>query len=150
MEHKPQGMLPLELMVNHPTLDAEHDDIFCRIEAIKESSLAAETPPGDEVLALVSCFARHFATEDELARELGMEFSAHAREHAQALHLLDKACADLKSGRLDLRPFLRYLEYWFEHHINEFDKPLGRRLARPGVVRNLRAPRVGSDAGLTA
>lgn len=151
MGQKLHGMLPLELMVDHAMLDAEHDEIFCRIEAIKESALSAERMPEDELLALADCFARHFASEEQLAREVGMEFSEHAHEHAQALRMLDKACDDLRAGGLDLRSFLRCLEYWFEHHINAFDKPLGRRLAqRAAGSRGARAAGIPSLAARPA
>ncbi len=123
------GLLPIELMIDHAEVDSQHDEIFSRIEAMKESSLLSDAASHDDVASLITCFADHFATEERLAREAGIEFSAHVREHDQALRLLNKAFVDLGSGRLDLRTFLRYLEFWFEQHINEFDKPLGNRLS---------------------
>jgi len=155
MERMPQGLLPVELMIDHGELDAQHNEIFWRIEALKESSLLAGEPPLDDVVALVSCFTRHFATEERLAQEAAIEFSIHAREHHQAARVLQKAETDLGSGRLNLRTFLRYLEYWFEQHINEYDKPLGYRLGtleerRSGRRAGFGAPLTSSIAGLSA
>lgn len=140
-----QGLLPIELMIEHAELDHQHNEIFCRIEAIKESALASGQPPHDEVGGLIAYFADHFATEERLAEAAGIEFSAHVQAHSHALRVLHKARNDLGSGRLDLRTFLRYLEYWFEQHINDFDKPLGRSLSRLSASR----PRSGAAASLS-
>jgi len=130
MKQIPQGLLPVELMIDHGELDAQHNEIFWRIEALKESSLLADGVPHDDVAALISCFADHFATEEHLAQAAALDISAHMQEHERSLRVLRKADVDLGCGRLDLRTFLRYLEYWFEQHINEHDKPLGYRLGR--------------------
>lgn len=151
MSRIPHGLLPQELMIEHAEIDGQHDEIFFRIEAIKESSLASGTVPRAEIADLVAYFSGHFATEERAARASGMDFSAHARAHEQALRIFDKAGADLDSGRLDLRTFLRYLEYWFEQHISEFDKPLGRRLGTGSASARGRTGQTPSlSAGLSA
>jgi hemerythrin-like metal-binding protein len=150
MSRMPHGLLPQELMIEHAEIDDQHDEIFFRIESIKESSLASGAIPHGEIADLVTYFSGHFATEERIARATGLDFSAHAKAHEQALRVFDKAGADLDSGRLDLRTFLRYLEYWFEQHIAEFDKPLGRRLgACPGSLRS-HAQSSSFSAGLSA
>lgn len=148
-----RGLLPVELMTEHAVLDAEHDAIFCRIELLKESALASAVVPHAELLSLADSFAAHFASEEGLAREAGIDFSAHLREHAQALRLLGKARDDLQGGRFDLRTFLRYLEYWFEQHIKKFDKPFGKRLstASPSLpASHARGARTPGAPGATA
>lgn len=128
MDEMPHGLLPTELAIGHPEVDAQHDEIFCRIESLKNILLEDGQPHFAEFDSLVEFFKLHFATEESCACAAGIEFSAHAREHLKNLRVLSRAVADLRSGRLDLRTFLRYLEYWFEQHINDFDKVLGHRL----------------------
>lgn len=142
MDEVPHGLLPTELMIGHPEVDAQHDEIFCRIESLKNILLEDGQPHYAEFDSLVDFFKVHFATEEACARAAGIEFSAHAREHLKSLRVLSRAVADLHGGRLDVRTFLRYLEYWFEQHINDFDKTLGQRLedARERGSRGLRSP----------
>lgn len=128
MDETPHGLLPEELMIGHPDVDAQHDQIFCRIECLKEIVLADGQPHYSEFDSLLALFKTHFATEESCARTAGIDFSAHAREHLKNLRIFSKALADLHAGHLDVRTFLRYLEYWFEQHINDFDKTLGHRL----------------------
>lgn len=142
MESMRCGLLPLELMVDHHELDAQHDEIFGYIEFLKASSLEPGVLTPEELQVLSEYFARHFATEQQLAKEAMIEFSAHAQEHAKSLRLFNKACDDMRAGKLDLRTFLRYLEYWFEHHINEYDKPLGARLSERSASRAARSARL--------
>lgn len=149
MDEVPHGLLPTELMIGHPEVDAQHDEIFCRIETLKAVMLEDGQPHHAEFDALIAFFELHFATEEACAQAAGIDFSAHAREHLKSLRVLSRAVADLRGGRLDLRTFLRYLEYWFEQHINDFDKALGHRLedARARGSRNLRS---SAGIGLSA
>ena len=144
MGQQPHGLLPVQLMLEHAEIDAQHNDIFCQVEAIKAASLLdgdeASVLLAQELAGLVRFFGFHFATEERLAEEAGLDFEAHRREHQKNLRLLDKACAEQRLGKLDLRTFLRYLEYWFEHHINEYDKPFGERLLGHGAQRLLARP----------
>lgn len=131
MKTQRRRLLPNELLLDHPVIDEQHDEIFYRVESIKSAALTSGDLPVEELRSLTAFFAHHFATEVRLAREAGVPFSpAHAREHTRHLQLLERADAEIESGKLDLRSFLRYLEYWFEHHINEFDKALGEQLAQ--------------------
>ena len=121
-------MLPIELRIGNETLDEQHDKLFCRIEALKT---AAFGDSGISVIALRECataFAIHFADEEGLAKAAGIEFLVHRNEHAKALRLFDKAIREIERGKLDQHSFLRYIEYWFEHHITEHDKRLVSRL----------------------
>lgn len=125
-------MLPIELRVGNTMLDAQHDKLFCRIEALKTAAFAEN---GISIIALRECataFAIHFADEESLAKSAEIEFLVHRNEHTKALRLFDKAIREIERGKLDQHSFLRYIEYWFEHHITEHDKRLSLRLAARG------------------
>ena len=149
MDEIPHGLLPTELVVGQPEVDAQHDAIFCRIEALKNVLLEDGQPHYAEFDALLDCFKQHFATEESCARTAGIDFSAHSREHLKSLRVFSKAAADLHGGRLDMRTFLRYLEYWFEQHIRDFDKVLGQRLDEAGR-RSGRSVRSAAGISLSA
>lgn len=150
METFSGGLLPVELMVDHHELDGQHDEIFGCIEQFKVTSLEADALTPEALQCLVDLFTHHFATEARLAREAMIDFSRHDDEHARSLRLLHKACEELRAGKLELRGFLRYLEYWFEHHINEYDKPFGLRLADRSTTFAGRAGRTTGGLGLSA
>ena len=141
------GLLPLELMVEHRELDMQHDEIFGYIEFLKAASLEPGGLTPEDLQVLSDRFTHHFADEQRLAKEAMIEFSEHAQEHAKNLRLFNKARDEMCAGKLDLRTFLRYLEYWFEHHINEYDKPLGARLAERSLGRSARTARSSFGMG---
>ncbi|HEX5804107.1 MAG TPA: hemerythrin family protein [Azospira sp.] len=128
MDETPHGLLPEELLIGHPDVDDQHEEIFCRIERLKSIVLEDGQPHYAEFDSLFEFFKMHFATEESCARTAGIDFSVHAREHLRNLRILSRALADLHARQLDVRTFLRYLEYWFEQHINDFDKALGHCL----------------------
>jgi len=150
METFSSGLLPVELMVEHHELDSQHDEIFGCIEQLKESLLEVDALTPEKLQRLVDHFDHHFATEARLAKEAMIDFSRHGEEHGRNLRLLHKACDELRAGKLELRAFLRYLEYWFEHHINEYDKPLGQRLADRSATLGGRSGRLNGGIGLSA
>ena len=71
---------------------------------------------------LLDFFATHFATEERIAAEAGLEFADHSRIHDDTLRLLQKALGEVINGAQDVHSFLRYAEYWFERHISEDDR----------------------------
>ena len=116
------GLLPESLLVDLPEIDAQHEEIFNRIESLKSACFESTLTPIDEFESLLAYFAFHFATEERLADAVGLDFVEHARIHAETLALLRKALDELiRSGR-DAHSFLRYCEYWFERHISEDDR----------------------------
>lgn len=115
-------------MTGEAELDGQHDSIFSCIDHLKKLAFESEVLPPDEVRRLIGLLADHFATEERLAKAADIEFLVHGQEHARNLRLLDKAVSELESGKLDRHTFLRYLEYWFEQHIKDFDKRFAARL----------------------
>jgi hemerythrin len=65
----------------------------------------------------------HFASEERIAREVGVDFLDHDAVHRENLQSLRKAFDEVRNGARDVHSFLRYAEYWFERHISEEDKP---------------------------
>jgi hemerythrin-like metal-binding protein len=110
-------------------MDVQHEDIFGRIESLKTLAFETNTLPIEKVHTLIDCLSEHFATEERLAQETKIEFLVHGQEHARNLRLLKKAVGELENGKLDRHTFLRYIEYWFEQHIADFDKRFAARLA---------------------
>lgn len=129
---KPQspGMLPMGLMVDNAELDAQHDALFALIERLKNDAMAAGSLAPEVLHDMAQRFEEHFATEERLANEAGIEFLVHHEEHAKNLRLLHKAVGEIGAGKLDLHTFLRYIEYWFEQHITGYDKRFASRLAQ--------------------
>lgn len=135
MEKRLRGLLPEEMLTDHLGMDLEHEEIFSRIEFLRSEDLEADSRFIEHLASLLNYLAEHFAGEERLAAEARLEFSAHAKNHAQNLHLLNKAMEEVRRGSMDVRSFLRYADYWFEHHINEFDRPFARRLqALPDIL----------------
>ena len=122
MEIHIAGLLPEALVVDLPEIDAQHEEIFHRIESLKAACFESSYVPIDEFGALLDYFATHFATEERLADEAGLDFAEHTRIHTDTLRLLHKAFGEVISGGQDVHSFLRYAEYWFERHINEDDR----------------------------
>ena len=61
------GLLPESLLVDLPEIDAQHEEIFNRIESLKSACFESAITPIDEFESLLAYFAFHFATEERLA-----------------------------------------------------------------------------------
>jgi hemerythrin len=135
------GLLPEALVIDLPEVDAQHEEIFVRLEALKAACFDANANCLDEFERLLRFFEFHFATEEELAVQAGLDFSVHRTAHCDNLRVLVRAFDEVRSGRRDGYSFLRYVESWFERHIAHDDKPFAaslqmlrkspRQLARP-------------------
>jgi hemerythrin-like metal-binding protein len=122
------NLLPEALVIDVPEVDAQHEEIFFRVEWLKALCLDANglvDAPAEEFLTLLK---EHFSTEEHLARVAGLDFSAHAQKHAESLALMTRAVDEVRSGERDVFSLLRYLEYWFERHIAEEDRPFAAEL----------------------
>lgn len=133
MKVRNAGLLPEALLVDLPEIDAQHEEIFHRIEALKTTCFESSYVPIDEFHALLDFFATHFATEERIAADAGLDFTDHARIHDDTLRLLQKALGDVITGTQDVHSFLRYAEYWFERHISEDDRLFISLLQASGV-----------------
>jgi len=128
MEHTLSGLLPKELLIDLPEIDVQHEEIFRRIETLKISSFGSGPVSLGEFHSLLDYLEWHFASEERLARQLGVDFADHAVVHDENLRTLRKALAAVQDGSQDVHSFLRYAEYWFERHIADEDKPFAARL----------------------
>lgn len=128
MEIMLTGLLPEALVIDQPEVDAQHEQIFVRIETLKIAFSDGVTPTIEVFDDLLAFFAHHFATEEHIARQAGLEFSQHTKKHNDNLYILGRALDEVRRGSNDVYSFLRYVEYWFERHIIEEDKPFGARL----------------------
>lgn len=129
MEKLLSGLLPESLLIDLPEVDAQHEAIFVCIEALKEACFENDELPVAELRHLLGLFGEHFATEERFARDAGMEFSHHGRSHGATLRMLEKTLSDAEKGISRLHELLRYMEFWFERHIIEEDRPLAVSLA---------------------
>lgn len=117
------GLLPEALVIDLPEVDAQHEEIFGRIEALKDACLESGDALLEELESLGDFFAHHFATEERIAEQAGLDFSEHAKMHRTSLRIFNKAMGELRRGARDGYSFMRYIELWFERHILEYDQP---------------------------
>jgi len=124
--------LPTPLLIGIPEVDAQHDDLFRRLVVLKGICLSEGRLPQAEADALLAALAVHYATEEQVAAAIGMDFAGHARAHREMLQMLTKSLNEVVDGRADVFSTLRYIEYWFERHIAQEDVHLGACLAQGG------------------
>lgn len=144
MEVSAVGLLPEALLVDLPEVDCQHEEIFSRIETLKIACFDGGFVPADEFHALLEFFKYHFATEERIAEEAGLEFAEHAKIHRDALRLLHKALSEVFNGVQDVHSFLRFSEYWFERHINEEDRQFVATLQSGSHTLARRLPAAGT------
>jgi hemerythrin-like metal-binding protein len=121
-------LLPQTLVIDQFELDAQHEQIFTRIESLKIACVEGGNPGLDVFDDLLLFLGQHFATEERIAQEASLEFSSHAKTHRDSFYMLSKALDEVRRGASDEYSFLRFIEYWFERHILTEDKPFGARL----------------------
>ena len=124
--------LPGNLLVNIEEIDQQHADLFSCLADLKELCMDSGELPDDQADMLLTRLREHCATEEQLARQAGLDFSRHAIKHQTMLHAIDKAVHELSVGKRDAFGLLRYIEYWFERHIDEEDRLLGANLQQVG------------------
>jgi hemerythrin len=123
-----KGLLPEALMLGIPHIDAQHEGIFYRIEALKDACVENGKLPDDMADELLDFLRIHFASEEDCAREAGVDFVEHGHAHTATLETLAQWVHRVRSGRADVFSLLRYLEIWFERHIVNEDQPLARMI----------------------
>ncbi|MCM8611129.1 hemerythrin family protein [Accumulibacter sp.] len=127
------GLLPEALLIDLPEIDAQHEEIFRRIESLKLSCFGSGPVSFADFASLIDYLEYHFASEEGIAKAVGVDFAGHATVHRDNLHALQKAFAEVRNGARDVHSFLRYAEYWFERHIAVEDRPFA------ASVKNFRA-----------
>ena len=128
MNRETAAFLPSALVVNIKEMDEQHAALFAGLSALKLLCLDKPELPLAEAEALMNQLREHCATEERLASENGLNFSAHARKHQMMLKAIAKAIDEVHQQKIDVFGVLRYIEYWFERHIREEDLNLGRNL----------------------
>ncbi|EXI83011.1 MAG: hemerythrin-like metal-binding domain protein [Candidatus Accumulibacter sp. BA-94] len=123
MEINLAGLLPEALLIDLPEIDAQHEEIFRRIESLKAACFGSGPVSFAEFETLLDYLEYHFASEERIAKAVGVDFAGHATVHRDNLHALQKAFAEVRNGARDVHSFLRYAEYWFERHIAVEDRP---------------------------
>ncbi|MFZ2855004.1 MAG: hemerythrin family protein [Rhodocyclaceae bacterium] len=123
MEADFSNLLPESLLVDFPEVDAQHEQVFCHIEALKTACFENNYQPIKQMEALLAFLEYHFAAEERIAEQAGLDFSLHARTHRCNLRALRKGMDEVLHDVRDVYSFLRYVEFWFERHILEYDKP---------------------------
>lgn len=130
METKQTALLPEALLTDQPEVDAQHEEIFVRLEALKEACFKPNVNCHDEFERLIVFFEYHFSSEEKLAEEAGLDFSEHGQLHRENLLVLSKLLNEVSKGQRDRYSFLRYIESWFERHITQVDQPFAASLQR--------------------
>ncbi|MDA0189986.1 MAG: hemerythrin [Proteobacteria bacterium] len=130
MENQLSGLLPEALQVDHPELDPQHEEIFVLIESLKTHCFDEGGLPDAQFERLLDRFEQHFSTEERLAEAAGVEFAQHARVHRTQLRTMRRALDEVLAGVRDVHSFLRFVEFWFERHIQQDDQPFVEALRR--------------------
>jgi len=122
------SMLPLNLQVNLPEIDFEHDTLFAFLESFKEYCFDQSPIPQDKRNALYGLLVEHFKTEELLAAAVSFDFSGHEVAHEKMLETVSQALSQMASNNSDLYSLIRYVGYWFEIHILRYDLTLAQFL----------------------
>jgi diguanylate cyclase (GGDEF)-like protein/hemerythrin-like metal-binding protein/PAS domain S-box-containing protein len=113
-------------------LDDEHVLLAQAIERLSAALRdGAETEHRAQLSTLLRCTASHFANEERLMQQYGLEqLAEHRQEHRRLLHDLRNLVADDAEGSISL--VLRYLQEWLLRHIDGMDGQLGNALIAKG------------------
>lgn len=125
------GALPEALSIDLPEVDAQYEAIFARIEQLKAACFERDMLPFEECEALLGLLEAHFATEERIAEMAGLDFVEHTKTHRDTSAILSKALDEVCKGIRNVHSFLRYVEFWFERHITQEDKPFAASLHTP-------------------
>ncbi len=128
------AFLPEALHIDVPEIDNQHAALFARLADLKALCIEANALPDTEADALMAALQEHCATEQRLAQAVGVDFSLHAVKHEKMLKGIARMLADVRAEKTDVFSLIRFVEYWFERHISEEDKPLGRHLQQAGAA----------------
>jgi len=126
--------LPDALIINVPAIDDQHAGLFARLAHLKDLCIESNCLPSVEADTLLECLSVHCATEEYMAAQVGLDFAEHAQKHQKMLKAIARTLHEVKEGRTDVFSLIRFIEYWFERHISEEDRPLGRNLQNSSPV----------------
>lgn len=127
--------LPVALIINVPEVDEQHAGLFARLARLKHRCIETNCLPSDDAISLLESLRIHCATEERLANLASLDFTTHAKKHQLMLKGIEKTLHDVRNEKTDIFSLIKYIEYWFERHIIEEDKELGRNLQKASVLR---------------
>ena len=128
-------MMPLEwndnLCVGHPTIDAQHQEIFKRFGELLEAcnqGRAAESL--QELFDFLDDYVKqHFGAEEELMERYDYDqHDEHLAEHREFEQRLEELKQEMNSSGITPLVLIRTnkaLIYWLTHHIRNVDSSLG-------------------------
>ena len=138
MECATFSFLPCTLVVDVVEMDHQHADLFACLERVKARCIECNTACLDELESLYRWLGAHCRSEERLARQIGFDFSHHAGSHGEMLRGIRRMLDEVGGGKRDVFSLLRYIDYWFECHIEQEDKPLAEAVkAQRGLAGNL-------------
>lgn len=122
--------------VGHGTIDAQHQTLFDRVNALYDALMAGK---GREEVGRTLAFLREYTVEHFGMEEGMMRSSAYPRypEH-KALHddltarVLDLEAKHAQGSKVISMEVMNFLKDWLTHHISEEDKRLAGHLAQSG------------------
>lgn len=126
--------LPSTLVIDVPEIDEQHAGLFEQLETFKVSCIDHNAYQADEAEALFATLEAHCRTEERLARQSGLDFSGHGEKHRLMLRGIRKMLNDMEKPGGDVFSLIRYVDYWFERHIQEEDRNLGINLRQAAFV----------------
>jgi hemerythrin len=121
------------LAIGVPDLDAQHEELFRRVDRLHDAMLARDRAEAGELIRFLQVYAaEHLAAEERLMRETRFPDEAnHLAEHASfAAEVEDLAVTLEEEGvtpRLVLR-LAREVSGWLRDHICESDVALARHV----------------------
>jgi hemerythrin len=139
------------LAIGVPDLDAQHEELFRRVDRLHDAMLARDRAEAGELIRFLQSYvAEHLAAEERLMRETRYPDEAnHLAEHASFAAEIDDLAETLAdegvTPRLVLR-LAREVSGWLQNHICTTDVALGRHVvghrtpARPPRPSAARSP----------
>lgn len=117
--------LPSALVIDVQEIDEQHARLFEQLDAFKAACIERNAFLPDEAEALFATLMAHCQTEERLARQAGLDFGLHGEKHRVMLRGIRKMLNDMNNPGADVFSLIRYVDYWFERHIQEEDRKLG-------------------------
>ena len=109
-------------------MDEEHNELFKRLENLKEHSFGNQALLREEADNLLEYLTQHFRTEQNLAEKAGIDFAAHAQIHEKMLGVVSLALNEFYLGNGDIFGLIKYIHLWFTRHIRETDSRFAEKL----------------------
>lgn len=117
------GSLSDDYFVDYCEIDKQHTEIYAQLALLSAEYLDSGELPVAGFLHLFQLVEQHFAAEEELAAQAAIPFSEHTKVHHDNLEQMRDTFDIVQSGLSDPMALIRYVDFWFLHHIVLFDKP---------------------------